>query len=47
MSAIWAVDNVDNKHSLYCREDCMKKFCISLKEHAADAVNREKKKCSC
>ena len=44
MSAMWAVDNIENKHSLYCGEDCMKRLCISLKEHAADALNFEKKK---
>ena len=44
MSAMWAVDNIENKHSLYCGEDCMKKLCISLKGHAADALNFEKKK---
>ena len=44
MSAMWAVDNIENKHSLYYGEDCMKKLCISLKGHAADALNFEKKK---
>ena len=44
MSTIWAFDNIENKHTLYCAEDCMKKFCTSLREHAANAINFEKKK---
>ena len=37
-------DNIGNKHSLYRGEDCMKKFCISLKEHAANVIKFQKKK---
>ena len=44
MSTLWAFNNVGNKHSLYRGEDCMKKFWISLRENAADAINFEKKK---
>ena len=44
MSTIWAFDNIENKHTLYCGEDCMKKFCTSLRENAANAINFEKKK---
>ena len=44
MSTIWAFDNIDNKHSLYHGEDCMKKFCISLKEFSVDVINFGKKK---
>ena len=33
MSTICEVDSIKNKHSSYCGEDCMKKLCISLKEH--------------
>ena len=29
MSTIWAFDHIENKHILYRREDCMKKFCES------------------
>ena len=32
VSAIWAFDNIENKLSLYHVEDCLKNFCISLKE---------------
>ena len=31
MSAIWAFDNIENKHSLYRGEDCLKKFCSILR----------------
>ena len=41
MSTIWALDNMENKRSLYRGEDCMKKFCISLKKHATNVINFE------
>ena len=44
MSTIWALDNIKNKHILYCGEDCMKNFCTSIREHAANAINFENKK---
>ena len=44
MSTIWAFDNMENNHSLYRGEYCIKKFCISLGEHAPDVINFEKKK---
>ena len=44
MQTIWEFDIRENKHSLYCGKDCMKKFFILLKEHAADVINFEKKK---
>ena len=31
MSALWAFDNVENKHTLYCEKDCLKKFCTFIK----------------
>ena len=34
MSTIWGFDHIENKHTLCRRRDCMKKFCISLREHA-------------
>ena len=34
MSTIWALDNVENKDSLYRGEDCLKKVYISPREHA-------------
>ena len=44
MSVIWAFNNIENKHTIYRGEDCMKKFCTSLKEHATNVTNLEKKK---
>ena len=44
MQTIWTFDGTKDKHSSYCGEDCMKKFFISLREHAADVINFEKKK---
>ena len=44
MSIIWAFDKTENKHALYRGEDCMKKFCTSVKEHATNVINFEKKK---
>ena len=26
MSTIWAFDQLENRHALYCGEDCMKKL---------------------
>ena len=45
MSAIWGFDQIENKHTLYCGKDCMKKFCESLREHAKIIIDFEKKKC--
>ena len=44
MSTIWAFDHIGNKHSLYHGKDCMKKFCVSLREHKGDTIDFEKKK---
>ena len=44
MSITWSFDNIENKHSLYRRGDCMKKFCTSLREHMANVFNFPKKK---
>ena len=44
MSTIWAFDNIENKHTLYRGEDCMKTFCTSLREHATNVIDFEKKK---
>ena len=41
---IWAFDHIENKHILYRGEDCMKKFCESLWEHAKNITDFEKKK---
>ena len=44
MSTIWAFNNIENKYTLYRGEDCMKKFCESLREHAKSIIDFEKKK---
>ena len=44
MSTIWAFDHIENKHTLYIRKDCMKKFSSSLREHAKNITDFEKKK---
>ena len=35
ISTIWVFDNIKNKYNLYRGGDCMKKVCITLREHAA------------
>ena len=44
MSAIWGFDHIEDKHTLYSKKDCMKKFCESLREHARSIIDFEKKK---
>ena len=44
MSTIWTFDHIENKHSLYLGKDCRKKFCESLREHAKNIIDFEKKK---
>ena len=44
MSTIWVFDHIENKHTLYRGKDCMKKFCESLREHAKNIIDFEKKK---
>ena len=43
MSTIKAFDSVENKHSIYCGEDRIKKFHTSLREYAINVINFEKK----
>ena len=43
MPKMWAFDHVENKNTLYYGNDCMKKFCESLKEHVKDIIDFEKK----
>ena len=38
MSTIWTFDNIENKHALYCGENCMKKLC-TLREHTKDIID--------
>ena len=44
MSIIWGLDHIEEKHTLYRGKDCMKKFCTSLREHAKNIIDFEKKK---
>ena len=44
MSTIWTFDGIENNHDVYRGENCMKKFCKSLREHSMKIINFEKKK---
>ena len=43
MSTIWAFDGIENKYDEYRGEDCMQKFCESLR-YAMKIINFDKKK---
>ena len=47
MSTIWAFGHIENKHNLYFGKECIKKFYTSLREHAKNIFDFEKKKCYC
>ena len=42
-SKFWGY-NTEDKHTLYCRKNCMEKFCTSLKEHTKN-IDFEKERC--
>ena len=44
MSTIFCFDTTENKYSLYRAEDCMKKFCSSIRGHATNVVSSGWKK---
>ena len=44
MSTIWGFDHIENKNILYHGKDCMKKFCTSLRQHAKNIIDFEKKR---
>ena len=44
MSIISSFRSIENKHNVYGGNDCMKKFCEFLREHAMKIINFEKKK---
>ena len=44
ISTVWGFDPREDVHTLYQGIDCMKKLCISLREHAKNIINFEKKK---
>ena len=33
MSTTLGFDHIEDKHTLYCGKNCMKKFCTSLREY--------------
>ena len=44
MSTIWVFDHIENKHTLYRGKDCMRKIWASLREHAKNLADFEKKR---
>ena len=46
MPTIWAFDPIEIKNTFHQGEDCMKKFVSSLREHAKNIIDFEKKKMS-
>ena len=44
MSIFWAFDHIENKHTLFHGKYCVKTFCESLREHAKNRIDLEKKK---
>ena len=44
ISLICTLDHIENKHTLYCRKYCIKKFCEFLSEHTKNLIDFEKKK---
>ena len=45
MSTSWPFYYKENKHTLYRGKDSFKRFCDSLREHAENIIDFEKKKC--
>ena len=43
MSAVWIFDHIENKHTLFCGRDSMKKNCEWLREHTKNIINSHKK----
>ena len=44
MPNIWAFGKIENKHTFYRGEDCIKKFCTSIRENATNAIDFQRKK---
>ena len=40
-STIWGFDHIEDKHTLYCGKNCMRKFCTSLREHTKKITDFE------
>ena len=45
MQTIWGSNHIEDKNIFYRGEDYMKKFCESLRQHAKNIIDNEKKKC--
>ena len=43
MSIICEFHDIKNKHDVYRGQDCMKKFCETLKEHVVEIINFKKR----
>ena len=44
MPTISSFRSIENKHGVYRGNNCMKKFCESLREHVMKTINFKKKK---
>ena len=44
VSNISPFKRMENKHYVYRGKDCIKKFCVSLREHAMEIISFKKKK---
>ena len=44
MSGLWRFHHIEKRHTLYRVKTCMKNFCTSLREHARNVIDFEKKK---
>ena len=44
MSTIWVFYHIENKHTLHCGKDCMRKFCEFLREQEKTINNFENQK---
>ena len=45
VSLIWTFDHRENKSTFDRGKDCMEKFCESVRGHAKNIINFEKKRC--
>ena len=43
MSTVSAFDYIENKHTLYCGKNCTKRFGESLRDHAKNTIDFERK----
>ena len=43
LDLVWSFDSKEEKHSFYREKDCIKRFCIELKELGTKVINYEQK----